>query len=117
MSTEEADTNHLTEEQRARLRRAFDLLPKVPHHGETVLERHDQILPEWIMQIIANPYEQMEVYTQVGERRTVLSGRVPESRQWIMVVFVGDPETGRFLTAYHNKLLERKYGGRPWRIQ
>ena len=116
MSAGRPTPGELSDEERARLRRAFDLLPKVPDHGETVLERHDQILPEWIMQIIADPYEEMEVYTQEGERRTILNSRVPESRQWIMVVFVGDPETGEFLTAYHNKRLERKYGGRPWRI-
>ena len=96
----------LTDAERARLRRAFELLPKVEGHGD--------ILPEWIMEIIANPYRSDEVYTQEGERRTVLTGRVTESRQWIMVVFVGGPETGRFLTAYHNKNLVKEYGGRPW---
>ena len=59
------------------------------------------------MEIIANPYRSDEVYTPEGEPRTILTGRVTESRQWIMVVFVGDPETGRFLTAYHNKNLVR----------
>ena len=54
-------------------------------------------------------------YTRLRERGgTVLTGRVSESRQWIMVVFVGDPETGKFPTAYHNRQLEDKYGGRPW---
>ena len=33
---------------------------------------------------------------------------------WITVVFVGDVETGRLLTAYQNRKLEREYGGRPW---
>ena len=106
----------MTDAERARLRRAFDLLPKIEGHGDTALERHTDVLPEWIMQIIADPYRSDEVYTQERERRTVLAGRVPESRQWIQVVFVSDPETGRFLTAYHNKQLEREYGGRPWDI-
>ena len=58
-----------------------------------------------------------EMYTLAGTHCTVLTGRVGESRQWIMVVLVGDPETGRFLTAYHNRQLEEKYGCRPWQIQ
>ena len=33
-----------------------------------------------------------------------------------MVVFVGEPETGRFLTAYTNRGLVKKYGGLPWEI-
>ena len=66
------------------------------------------------MEIIAHPYDRYEVYTSEGERRTVCIGRVSESSQWIVVVFVGNPETGRFLTAYHNRNLEKEYGGRPW---
>ena len=100
-----------------RLRQAFDRLPKVAAHGANALERHDSIRPEWVMQIIAEPYERYETHSTYGELRTVLAGRVPESPQWIMVVFVGDPETGRFLTAYHNKNLARRYGGRPWENQ
>ena len=97
------------------LRQAFDLLPKVAGHGMTALERHDSIRPEWVMLVIAQPYERYEIHTSYGERRTVITGRVPGSSQWIMVVFIGDPETGSFLTAYHNKNLARRYGGRPWR--
>lgn len=114
MSTDHPGSGELTDEERARLRQAFDRLPKVPGHGESSPVRHGDVLPEWIMQIIAHPYERNEVYTESGERRTVLNGRVSESRQWIVVVFVGDPETGRFLTAYHNRQLEERYGGRPW---
>ena len=69
------------------------------------------------MLIVASPYERYEAVTPAGERRTVLTGRVSESRQWIMLVFVGDPETGEFLTAYHNRQLEEEYGGRPWQNQ
>ena len=96
------------------LRRAFERLPKVVGHGATALERHGIIRPEWIMRVVAEPYERYETFTSYGERRTIVTGRVPESSQWIMVVFIGDPETGRFLTAYHNKNLTRRYGGRPW---
>lgn len=60
------------------------------------------------MLIIAAPYERYETYTSYGERRTVITGRVQESSQWVMVVFIGDPETGSFLTAYHNKNLARR---------
>ena len=97
------------------LRRAFDRLPTVAGHGVSALERHDSVRPEWVMLIIAEPYERYETHTSYGERRTVITGRVPESSQWIMVVFIGDPETGSFLTAYHNKNSARRYGGRPWR--
>ena len=100
----------------ARLRRAFDEMPKTPGHGEIMPQRHGSVRPEWIMRIIAEPYERYEIYTPDGERRTVITGRVPESQQWIMVVFAGDPETGEFLTAYHRKQLARVYGGRPWEI-
>ena len=103
--------------ENARLRQAFDEMRKTPIHGETMPERHSSVRPEWIMRIIADPYERYETHTPEGERRTVLTGRVPESRQWIMVVFVGDPETGEFLTAYHKKQLAKEYGGRPWEIQ
>jgi hypothetical protein len=96
------------------LRQAFERLPKVAGHGVTALERHDSIRPEWIMQVIAEPFERYEIRISDGERRTIITGRVPQSSQWIMVVFIGDPETGRFLTAYHNKHLARRYGGRPW---
>ena len=69
----------LTDEERARLRRAFEALPKVTGHGETSPVRHRDVLPEWIMEIIAGPYRSDELYTQEGERRTVLTGLVAES--------------------------------------
>lgn len=83
----------LTGDERARLRRAFELLPKVEGHGDTALERHGDVLPEWIMEIIANPYRSDEAYTQEGERRTILTGRVTESRRWIMEHTVKYPAT------------------------
>lgn len=39
------------------------------------------------------------------------------ARQWIKVVFLGSPETGLLLTAYHDHRLEDDYGGRPWDTQ
>ena len=115
MSAQDTDPTRMTDEERERLRRAFNMLPKVEGHGESALERHDNILPEWIIQIVTDPYERYETYTRGGERRTIVNGRVPESPQWITVEFVGDPESGRFLTSYQNRKLEREYGGRPWR--
>ena len=47
----------MTDEERSRLRRAFDRLPKVPEHGESVSEQHNRIPPEWIMDLIAAPHE------------------------------------------------------------
>ena len=114
MSAQNPDVPRMSDEERARLRRAFELLPKIAMHGEESLVRHSSVLPEWIMLVVADPRERYTVHTPEGERRTVLTGRVSESRQWIMVVFVGDPDTGEFLTAYHNRQLEDRYGGRPW---
>ena len=102
----------MTDEERERLRRVFDVLPKVPIREESALERRNEILPGWVMAILEEPYD---VYTSVGEHRTILTGRMAESRQWTMSLFVGNPETGRFLSAYHNRDLEEKYGWRPWR--
>ncbi len=101
----------------ARLRRAFDELPKVPGHGDAALLRHSNVKPEWVMRIIAEPYHREEELDPKGQMQTIVVGRVPESNQWIKLVFVGDPETGLFLTAYNDRRLERKYGGRPWNNQ
>ncbi len=51
------------------------------------------------MRIIAEPYDR---YPEVkdGLLMTVLVGRVPQSRRWIKVIFMGTPETGEFHTAY-----------------
>ena len=96
--------------ENARLRRAYHRMRKVRGH---TLSRHPSIRPEWVMQIIEEPYGRYEEY-QYGERRTCLIGRIRESSQWIKLVFVDDPETGKFLTAYQDKRLAIRYGGRPW---
>ena len=102
--------------ENARLRREYQLMRKVRGHGEDILSRHPSIRPEWVMQIVEEPYDRYEEY-QYGERRTCIIGRVLESTQWIKLVFVGDPETGEFLTAYQDKRLARRYGGRPWQMK
>lgn len=104
-------------EEIARLRREFDALPKAPEHGEQALERHGNILPEWVMQIIAEPFETFKELDNRGREYTIITGRVPESRQWIRVVFEDDFDTGAFLTAYNDRRLVSRYGGRPWDIR
>ena len=101
------------DDETARLRRAFDALPKVHGHGETMEERHSDVLPEWVMLIIADPHEVYDQYND-GVLRTILVGRVPESRLWIKVVFEGTLATGQFLTAYRDRRLNRRYGRGPW---
>ena len=96
-----------------RLRLAYEDLPKTELHGFSSEERHPDVRPEWIMQIIAEPYDRFEEY-RAGTRMTVLVGRVPQARQWIKLVFIGDPETGLFHTAYMDRRLSGRYGGRPW---
>jgi hypothetical protein len=68
------------------------------------------------MQIIADPFETFEDRDEHGRAYTIITGRVPESSQWIRVVFVGDPDTGVFITAYNDRRLVARYGGRPWDI-
>ena len=66
------------------------------------------------MCVIERPYEQREELTPDGQVRTCITGRVPEISQWIKVVFIGEPGSGELLTAYQDRRLEKRYGGRPW---
>jgi hypothetical protein len=50
-----------------------------------------------------------------GEVRTILVGSVPQFNQWITVVFVGTASAGELLTAYPDRRMEKRYGGRPWK--
>ena len=104
-------------EEIARLRREFDDLPKVLSHGDSALIRHPNIRPEWVMQILREPFHRYEEQGVDGQKHTVVVGRVPESNRWIKIVFIGEPESGAFLTAYNDRRLEDRYGGRPWNIQ
>jgi hypothetical protein len=106
-----------SEGETLRLREEFDLLPKTPH-GLSAAVRHSEVRPEWIMWIIKNPHDGwVEIEPESGEVRTILVGRVPQFGQWIRLVFIGSVEEGEFHTAYPDKQLEKKYGGRPWRNQ
>lgn len=106
-------TNHRMEN--GGMRQAFDRMRKVPHHAADLEERHGDVRKEWVVEIIFNPYHRYEEYDG-DELRTILVGRVPESRQWIKVVFVGTPEDGAFLTAYRDRRLNKIYGGGPWQM-
>ena len=101
-----------------RLRQEFDNLPKVSGHGSSAGVRHSDVLPEWIMRIIKEPYDRWEeVNPENGEVRTILAGRVRQSNQWIKVVFSGTGDSLKFITAYQDRRLARKYGGRKWQNQ
>lgn len=101
----------------ARLHRAFNELPKVPGHGESSVIRHPDIRPEWVMQILREPFHTFEELGSDRQLNTIVIGRVPESNQWIKLVFIGKPETGALLTVYNDRRLEGLFGGRPWDIQ
>lgn len=107
-----AESTNTTDED-ARLRSEFDRLPKTPRHGATLGQRHGDVLPEWIVRIVAEPYDR---YSEIknGQLMTILVGRVPSSRRWIKVIFIGTPENGLFHTAYRDRRLDRQYGGGPW---
>ena len=103
-------------DEAASLRRAFDALPKVQGHGDSAVIRHPNIRPEWVMQILREPFHTFEELGNDRQWNTVVVGRVPESNQWIKLVFVGEPATGALLTVYNDRRLEERYGGRPWDI-
>ena len=69
------------------------------------------------MQILREPYHTYEESSDEGETHTIIVGRVPQLNQWIKIVFIGELETGAFLTVYNDRRLEDQYGGRPWNIQ
>ena len=97
-----------------RLRQAYAALPKTPH-GETIPQRHPETRPEWVMSIIENPFDQWPKWGRHGEYRINLAGRVPEFNQWIVVVLEYEDEIYRLHSAFPERRMERKYGGRPWR--
>ncbi|MCE2501764.1 MAG: hypothetical protein J4G13_13025 [Dehalococcoidia bacterium] len=100
-----------------RLLREYERLPKTPH-GLELPETHPEVSQEWIIRIIEQPYDQWEEFVpHRNEVRTILVGRVREFNQWIKVVFIGDVGTGELHTAYPDRQLERRYGGRPWQSQ
>ena len=102
------------DEESLRLRQEYEALPKTPAHGAETELPHPNIRPEWVMRIIDAPNDQWEEIAR-GEVRSILVGCVAQFNQWIVVVFIGDTNAGVFHTAYADRRLERRYGGRPWR--
>ena len=56
MSTADPSPSEITGWERERLRRAFDMLPKVAERDDNALERRNDIPPEWVMAIIADSF-------------------------------------------------------------
>ena len=96
--------------ENARLRRAYDMLPKTAH-AEFLMERHDDIRPEWVMRIIEDPYDQWVETDNHGRTSQVIAGRIEGASQWIRVVLNLD---GELVTAHFDHRLAAKFGGRPW---
>lgn len=97
-----------------RLLQEYERFPKTPH-GEELQEIHPEVSPEWVIQIIEHPHDLWEEFvSDRNELRTILVGRVPEFNQWIKVVMTGRPGSGELHTAYPDRQLEKRYGGRPW---
>jgi hypothetical protein len=72
------------------------------------------LLPEWIVSVIEDPYDQWEEVRPDGRVDTIVVGRVSQVRQWIRVVFAGTGDSRELLTAYQDRRLAAKYGGGPW---
>ena len=100
----------LQSDENARLRRAFDLLPKTDH-AKDVFERHPEVRPEWVMQIIENPYDEWTETDARSRRSRVIAGRVAGASQWIKVIL--NPQ-GQLVTSHFDHHLEDRFGGRPW---
>ncbi|MCY3639300.1 MAG: hypothetical protein OXG80_09430 [Chloroflexi bacterium] len=96
----------------------YDALPKASRSAESALAlRHPELRPEWVIQIIDDPHDIWVEIQPNGERRTILEGRIQGQRQWIKVVFSGyseDINELKLITAYFDRQLEKRYGGRPW---
>ena len=61
------------------------MLPKTAH-AEFLMERHDDIRPEWVMRIIEDPYDQWVETDNHGRTSQVIAGRIEGASQWIRVV-------------------------------
>ena len=98
---------------RIRLRQQFEAVPKTAH-GETLLDRHGEVQPEWVMMVMETPYDHWtESRSSTGERVDIFVGRVQSWHYWLKVVLVN----GKLETAYSDWRLNGTYGGPPWSIQ
>jgi hypothetical protein len=107
--------------ENARLRRAWEELPKTPH-GREMPNRHPDKRPEWIMHIIESPdsYQWIEYSTTPEEGLRVWGvrvGWVPEIETWIKVVFEEGATGDKFDTAYRlrDRQAEHQLRGRTRR--
>ena len=105
--------NNESDTERQRLRQEYDALPKTPH-GVNERRRHEEVQPEWIVRILNDPYDEWPETSTDGELITILVGRVPEFQQWIRIVMLGTRSRGEIHTAYPDRRLEKRFGGRPW---
>ena len=108
---EQPDDSPATE--RRRLRQQYDALPKTSH-GAATGNRHNDVEPEWIASILNDPQDEWLEVLPNGQLNTIIAGRVPECRQWIKIVFVGTRNEGALHSAYQDRRLESRFGGRPW---
>ena len=104
----------ISPQERLRLRQAYEALPKTLH-GDRIGNRHRDVHPEWVISVLENPYQEWNEINPQGEHVTIIVGRVPECRQWIKLVFVGTLNSMELQSAYQDRRLERRFGGRPWR--
>lgn len=105
----------------ARLRRAWEELPKT-EHGRHLQSRHPDVRPEWIMRVIESrdSYEWIEYSTTPEEGLRVWRvqvGWVPEIETWIKIVFEEGITGDEFDTAYRlrDKQAEHQLRGRTRR--
>ena len=92
-------------------------MPKTSHGDDWATGPHQDMRKEWVAQTIENPYDQWAESDEEGLPVVVAVGAVSEAEHWIKVVLKGTSiETGTFHTAYRDRRLARKYGGRPWDI-
>ncbi|MYC29900.1 MAG: hypothetical protein F4X65_07420 [Chloroflexi bacterium] len=108
-----AQPKPITEEERQRLRVAYEELPKTPH-GAATANRHGDVLPEWVIYVLENPLAEWEERNHRGEHVRITVGSSPECMQWIKLVFVGTENDLKLLSAYQDRRLEAWFGGRPW---
>lgn len=101
--------------ERERLLRRYEALPKTEHWIYDSVSRHSDIRPEWIVAVIDDPYEVISELRGL-QNVTVLTGRVPQFSQWIKVVLISEGAELSLFTAYADRRLEDRYGGRPWQI-
>ena len=108
-------------EERARLLRAWEELPKTPH-GRQIEDRHPDVRPEWIMYVVESPnaYEWTE-YSSTDEENlrvwTIRVAWVSEIARWVEVVIEEFSDGGQFDTAYRlrDKQVEQRLKGKTRR--